>query len=207
MPVEKNGLLGFERQCKELVLEEATWLRTAERNVHWKVSSYHTDSICDLSTVFGNGGNREIFAQRLNEVLPDSRIIPGEIDTLVPTDENANLLAGTLQHFRNFRYTAIKRMEWVLMPNGERRLILGASFSFKRDERTLIVHTAGISFRRIEEAKQVIYRSAGDQQPCVEGFLVALDRSPVASPWRNNFGTFNAHVRFPYRLMRIRLIP
>ena len=184
----ENGLMSFERQCEELVLKEATWLRTVEKNVHWKVSSYHTDAICDLSTVFGIGVNRQIFAQRLDEKLPGARINPYEIDTLVPTDENANLLAGTLQHFHSFRHTMLKRMEWVLMPDGRRQLIVGASFSFRRNERILIVHTAGISFRRIAEAQQIIYDSAtGDRQPVVEGFLVALDRSPAVSPWERQF--------------------
>lgn len=169
-------------ECERIIGAEDIFLETSRTGEHYQLSRFHTNTCYRLSLAIGIGGNREVFSRRLVDETEESHIDVGEINVLVATGIDAVLLAGTLQHFRAFKKQP--RLTYVYERNGV--LALREGFVFEKDEKVLVIHVAAIRFQRIAWTIDLIQRSVSDlgQQPCVEGFMVLLDRSPMGLDWR-----------------------
>jgi len=179
-------------ECERIIGAEDIFLETNRTGEHYQLSRFHTNTCYRLSLAMGIGGNREVFSRRLVDELAASRINAEEVSALVATGIDAVLLAGTLQHFRVFKRQPC--LTYVYERDGA--LALREGFVFEKDEKVLLVHVAAIRFQRIARIIDLIQSSVSgsDQQPCVEGFMVLLDRSPVGLDWRAPLCAFGSIV-------------
>ena len=169
-------------ECEHIISAPDVFLETSRTGVHYRLSRFHTDTCYRLSPVMGVGSHREIFSRRLVDEMGDQGIDCGEIGAFVATGVDGALLASTLQHYRTFKKQP--RLTYVYEQDGA--LALREGFSFEKDEKVWVISPAAIRFRRIAQTIDLIQRAGShpDHQPCVDGCMVLLDRSPVGLDWR-----------------------
>ncbi len=190
--VEKNGFpLGEElRMCEQIIREDGVWLQMSVTGQHYMISEkIHVPDAYSFFPIFETGPNREQFGSRVLEVMEEQGIDPRrDIDVFVATSAAAVQFACTFQHFRAMRHTRIMYVERGR--NGVMSLAHG--FSFKNDDKVVVVHFAGASFNGLRAAVDAINRSADETgiQPCIVAVVVLIDRSPAGSRWEQDFLPF-----------------
>jgi len=188
-------------ECRRIIQEDAVLLRRDVTGEHYKISELiHTPEAYLFLPTLQTGPNREACGRALLAVMERDGMDPQrEIDALVATSTPAMQIACTLQHFRALRDTRVMSVE--RNTNGE--MILGRGFSFRRNERVLVVHFSGSSFHGLQSAIDAIHRSGEkpDAQPCIVGVAVLIDRSPATSDWQKRFALLKRII-----VMRIPLI-
>ncbi len=182
-----NGFkLRNQEECNHIINDPAVYLQTSRTGVHYEISGYHTDTCYRFSWAMGFGDYREVFSRVLIDQGEECDLNTEDIRVLVGTGVDAALLAGTLQHFREFQRA---RLTYVYKDGDRLRLREGSSF--EKDEGVLLVHTAGVTYDRVAETINLIFDSTPPgEQPCVQGCMVLFDRSPESSDWRKRFAAF-----------------
>lgn len=183
--------LNSMHECERIISAKDVFLETNKTGMHYRLSRFHTNTCYRLSSVMGSGDKREILSRGLVDTMEDARIDADDIGAFVAIGVDGALLAGTLQHFRIFKRHP--RLTYVYDQDGE--LMLREGFSFEKDEKIWIVSPAAIRFQRIARTIDLIQRSVVpgiECQPCVEGFIILLDRSPVGLDWRKNLCAYKS---------------
>lgn len=189
---EKNGFPLGEglRACEQIIQEEGVLLQMSITGAHYKISEQiHTPNAYSFFPIFEIGPNREQFGSRVLEVMEEQCLDPRrDIDVLVATSAAAVQFTCTLQHFRAMRHT--RNMYVERGRNG--KIVLGHGFSFRPDDKVVVVHFAGASFNGLRAAIEAIHRFGEETgtQPCIVAVVVLIDRSPAGSRWEQDFLVF-----------------
>ncbi|OHA04187.1 MAG: hypothetical protein A3J58_01150 [Candidatus Sungbacteria bacterium RIFCSPHIGHO2_02_FULL_52_23] len=185
-----NGpLIGGTEECRRIIQAESVLLDSAVTKEHYQISSrIHTDRVYLLHPVLQWGSHRELLAHKLIEDLLIGGIdLQRDVDVLVATGIAAMQICCTLQHF-----IGLQEKRLIFIERERNGISVGHGFSFRQDERILLVHFAAVRFNTIRETIKAIHRYADETgfQPCVIGFAVIFDRSPENSQWEKGLGTF-----------------
>ncbi|MEK7082387.1 MAG: hypothetical protein AAB915_01785 [Patescibacteria group bacterium] len=177
-------LRNIQEECERIIDAPNICLETSRTGEHYRLARFHTNQYYNISSAIGIGRNRAQFNELLIGKSKDQDINLHEVRVMAATGFDAGLLAGTLQHYQDFREDV--RITYMHERDGE--LTLRDESVFGRDEGVLIVHTVAVSFNGVERAIRLVQDLPS--QPYVAGFLVLLDRSPVGSQWRKRFIAF-----------------
>lgn len=181
---DRFRLRDIQEECERVIDAPNICLETVRTGEHYRLARSHTNRYYQISSAIGIGRNRERFGDLLIRKAKDQDMDLSEVRVLVATGFDAGLLAGTLQHYDDFREDV--RITHVHERNG--KLVLRDESVFGRDEGVLIVHTVATNFNGPERVIRLVHDLPA--QPYMTGFLVLLDRSPTGSQWRKRFMAF-----------------
>ncbi len=181
-----NGFDDFRR----IIREQSVLLDFKNTGDHYHLSDFHTDTVYFFPPILERSLYRKACAERLAAVMKEKKIDPRmDIDVLLGTDIKAMPLVNTLQ---DLVLGALDHTRAMYMEEQDGELMLGQGFSLRDDERIYLVHLTGVSFRKprrvIEAINRTITKTGG--QPCVDGIMVLVDRSPEGSTWERDFSAF-----------------